>query len=255
MKYQRMTNITIIGGGVSGVLLTIQLIRIKPGFPVSITLIEKEKAPWLGVAYSTNKPFHLLNVRAAKMSALPGEDDHFLSWLIENNYQLNADDFAPRSVFRIYIEDLFQKTLHDIKPNIDFKFINEEVVHIRQVDEHEAIVQLGNDQTVTANFIVLAPGNFTSTSSFAENPSLHANSAYYDNPWAPDVPGDLKKDSNILILGTGPTMIDTALTLYYQGHKGKITALSRHGLLPAVHAISEIYPDFSEEVKDVASLA
>src|SRR5436190_23427272 len=115
-----MTNITIIGGGVSGILLTIQLIRSKPGFPLSITLIEKEKNPWLGVAYSTNKPFHLLNVRVAKMSALPGEDDHFLSWLKKHNYKFSADDFAPRFVFRKYIQDLFQNTLADKPANIDF---------------------------------------------------------------------------------------------------------------------------------------
>src|SRR6185295_5815161 len=100
-----MTNIKIIGAGVSGVFLTIQLIRKRHDLPLSITLIEKEKEPWLGVAYSTDKPFHLLNVRASKMSALAGEDDHFLSWLAENDYQVHADDFAPRSVYRKYVKE------------------------------------------------------------------------------------------------------------------------------------------------------
>ena len=139
-----MTNITIIGAGVSGVFLTIQLIRKTHGLPLSITLIEKEKEPWVGVAYSTDKPFHLLNVRASKMSALAGEDDHFLSWLAENDYQVHADDFAPRSVYRKYVKELFEKTLADIPANIHFNFIHEEAVDIKQVNGQEAIVHLRN---------------------------------------------------------------------------------------------------------------
>ena len=41
-----MTKITIVGGGVSGVLLAIQLMKGRPNFPLNITLIEKEKQPW-----------------------------------------------------------------------------------------------------------------------------------------------------------------------------------------------------------------
>jgi len=248
-----MTKITIIGGGVSGVLLTIQLIRSKPDFPLSITLIEKEKEPWLGVAYSTDKIFHLLNVRARKMSALPGDDNHFLSWLAEHNYEVAPDDFAPRFIYRKYIEDLFENTLTSKPRNIDFKFIHDEAVDIEQINQREAVLHLRNGQTILSNFIVLALGNFANGSSLSESASLRESNAYYDNPWVPNIFEHLKKDAAVLIVGTGPTMVDVALTLYYNRHEGKITALSRHGLLPAVHAVTEIYPDFSHELKDVVS--
>jgi len=49
-------------------------------------------------------------------------------------------------------------------------------------------------------------------------------------------------------------MVDTVLTLYHQKHKGQIVALSRHGLIPAKHLLSESYPDFSNELKGITSL-
>jgi uncharacterized NAD(P)/FAD-binding protein YdhS len=50
-------------------------------------------------------------------------------------------------------------------------------------------------------------------------------------------------------------MVDVALTLYHKKHKGRIIAISRHGMLPSVHAVTETYPDFSEEVRNISSLS
>ena len=249
-----MTHITIIGGGVSGVFLAIQLMRSNSDLPLTITLVEKEKEPWLGVAYSTDKPFHLLNVRASRMSALQGEDDHFLDWLHQRNYDIGANDFAPRFVFREYVEDVLQTTLHEKPANIEFTWLQNSVIDIKQINAHEAAVYLNDGQQFASNFIVLALGNFTTNSSLTKDPALDGNDAYYDNPWAWNIFDDLKNDARVVILGTGPTMIDTVLTLRHQEHKGSIIALSRHGLIPAKHLLSEPYPDFSNEMKNITSL-
>lgn len=249
-----MTKITIIGGGVSGILLTIQLIRSNTNYPLNITLIEKEKDPWLGVAYSTDKIFHLLNVRAEKMSALPEEDDHFLSWLTAHNYQASAQDFVPRFIYKTYIQDLFENTLASKPGHINFKFIHGEAVYIEQINQWEAVIRLQNEEAIVSNFVVLALGNFTNSPPRSENYSLSESSAYYNNPWASNLFENLKKDATVLIVGTGPTMVDVALTLYHNRHEGKIIALSRHGLLPTAHALSGIYSDFSQELNDAVSL-
>jgi uncharacterized NAD(P)/FAD-binding protein YdhS len=249
-----MTKITIVGGGVSGVLLAVQLIRAKPNFPLSIMLIEKEKNPWLGVAYSTNKIFHLLNVRAAKMSALPEEENHFVQWLSDHHYNISPKDFAPRFVFREYIEDLFNNTLASKPENIDFKFIHGEAVGIEQINKQEASIHLQDEKTITTNFVVLALGNFNNNPPPFINFSVLKSNIYFNDPWRSDLFENLKKDTTVCIFGTGPTMVDVVLTLYHKKNKGKIIAISRHGLLPSVHTISHVYPDFSEEVKNISSL-
>jgi uncharacterized NAD(P)/FAD-binding protein YdhS len=53
-----------------------------------------------------------------------------------------------------------------------------------------------------------------------------------DDPWAEH---DVKKDEDVLILGSGLTAIDVVIDLKDRGHKGKIHLLSRHGILPQPH--------------------
>lgn len=64
-----MKAVTIIGSGVSGTLLVINLIKNYKDGLLSINLIEKDNEKFnKGVAYSTNELSHLLNVRVAGMS-------------------------------------------------------------------------------------------------------------------------------------------------------------------------------------------
>ena len=74
----------IIGGGASGVLLAYQLLRLgRRAFRV--TLIEQRPDVGRGLAYHTGNPDHLLNVRAANMSAVSEDPDHFWRWLSGND--------------------------------------------------------------------------------------------------------------------------------------------------------------------------
>jgi uncharacterized NAD(P)/FAD-binding protein YdhS len=70
----------IVGGGASGVLLAYQLLQ-HPASDVRVTLIEKRADIGRGLAYHTGNLEHLLNVRAANMSALPDDPDHFWRWI------------------------------------------------------------------------------------------------------------------------------------------------------------------------------
>jgi uncharacterized NAD(P)/FAD-binding protein YdhS len=65
-----VTSIAIVGAGFTGTLLAVHILR-HAQTPVSLVLIEKRDAFGRGVAYSTGNPSHLLNVRAANMSAFP----------------------------------------------------------------------------------------------------------------------------------------------------------------------------------------
>ena len=62
-----MKTITIIGGGASGALILINILKYFPDAPISIKWIERSGEFGTGTAYSTDKDYHLLNVPANVM--------------------------------------------------------------------------------------------------------------------------------------------------------------------------------------------
>jgi uncharacterized NAD(P)/FAD-binding protein YdhS len=74
--------VAIIGGGASGVLAAVHLLRsaVARQSPLRITLIDRYGRHGLGHAYATTHPDHLLNAPASQMSALAGDPDHLIRW-------------------------------------------------------------------------------------------------------------------------------------------------------------------------------
>ncbi len=72
--------IAVIGAGFSGTMAALQLLSaLPPEQPV--LLCERGGSFARGLAYGTGNPAHLLNVRAANMSAFPDRPGHFEEWL------------------------------------------------------------------------------------------------------------------------------------------------------------------------------
>src|SRR4051794_8241148 len=101
----------IIGGGASGVLLAYQLLQ-HPESDLRVTLIEKRSEVGRGMAYHTGNSEHVLNVRAANMSALPDDPDHFWRWLSTHDDGRPACPdpycFVPRRLYGDYIAGLIE---------------------------------------------------------------------------------------------------------------------------------------------------
>ena len=72
--------IAVVGGGASGVITAINLVRAMH-HQAEIIIIERRSNLGRGLAYSTSDPSHLLNVRVENMSAFPDDHEHFLCWL------------------------------------------------------------------------------------------------------------------------------------------------------------------------------
>lgn len=62
------SRIAIVGGGPGGALMAAHLLRGRPR-NLAVTIIETRAELGRGLAYATDNPSHLLNVRAANMSA------------------------------------------------------------------------------------------------------------------------------------------------------------------------------------------
>jgi len=102
-------SIIIIGGGASGILLAAHLLR-RSDARRQVTIVEKRGQLGRGLAFSAERPQHILNVPAANMSAYADEPDHFRRWLSRTHPELPGDPFlfAPRSTNGECLSDVLQ---------------------------------------------------------------------------------------------------------------------------------------------------
>ncbi len=247
-----MKEIAIIGAGLSGRLVALNLLS-RPGFPINIRLIDRRDWREMGPAYSNDLEHLLLNVPAAKMGAMAGEPRHFLNWVRERGIAADDGTFLPRRLFRAYIFDLLQTALQERPVDTGFQYQRGEVVDI-VVDSDRAHVRLANGQTLNAQSVVLALGNCLPRQPSVPAPAVLDSERYVRNAWDPAALGGLAPNDPIMLIGTGQTMVDLAITLKRQEHLGKITAISRRGFLPMAHRATADWPSFFPEIEGARCL-
>jgi uncharacterized NAD(P)/FAD-binding protein YdhS/glyoxylase-like metal-dependent hydrolase (beta-lactamase superfamily II) len=243
--------IAIIGGGFSGIMVAIHLLQ-NANTPLCINLIERQIEVGTGVAYSTSIYDHLLNVPAGKMSAFPDQPDHFLTWLKqqENRYptlgHVTATAFVHRAIYGDYLQAILSDVVTNLSSPARLERITAEANAIEPTDtlsEGGAWVQLSTGESLYANQVVLALGNFPAN---LPAPLKGLSDRHVKEAWVWDATDKLDPDDAVLLVGTGLTMVDLVMTLRQQGHRGKIYASSRHGLLPQRHQLGTAYPLFLE---------
>lgn len=235
---QNQPIIAIIGGGFSGSLVTVNLARIATK-PITIKLINKSQEIGRGLAYNTSVLGHLLNVPAGKISALPLQPKHFLDWLHNQGYShIESTDFVPREIYGDYI----QSTLQEVKnnPNVTLEIItaDEAIAIEKNADSTQILLKSGRN--LTADRVILALGNPPPSIL----PILKDYQEDIKNPWQIESINNLNSEDSILLIGTGLTMVDVAISLQEKGFKGQIYAISRHGLKPLAHQSAPPYPLF-----------
>lgn len=243
-----MTRVTIIGGGASGTLLAINLIRNSGGERIEIDIIEKRSAVGRGVAYSTAHDYHFLNVPAAKMSAFPDEPNDFLNWLVAEGHNFTGTDFVPRKLFGEYLRSLLRSAMQKNGAFVKLNLLDDEAIDVTP-EHRQAIVVLRNGGRVHTDRVVLAFGNALPPHPCVPDLSFIASPKYVRDVWSEEAFSQIGPDDKVLIIGTGLSMVDTAIRLNKGGHRGKITAISTRGILPAAHELGHSYPDFTEELK------
>lgn len=220
---------------------------------LEINLIEKRGETARGVAYGTTKDFHLLNVPAAKMGAFPNDVNHFYNWLIANGYDYTPQSFVPRKIYGDYLCEVFRATVEAKAEKVQINVVHDEAVDVT-IQNNLARVLLQNGESLISDKVVLAFGNFLPSDVRTVSDAYTKSSKYFQSPWRADIPAAIDKVEDILIIGTGLTGIDVILSLYHNRHRGKIYAVSTHGLLPTVHAPAEIYPSFQNEIETAQTI-
>jgi uncharacterized NAD(P)/FAD-binding protein YdhS len=228
--------IAVIGAGCSGTLLALHLLRVCPS-TTRIILIERQSHLGRGLAYSTENPNHLLNVRAARMSAFEDRPSDFLAWLCRQAEHTGVPtptgaSFASRQLFGSYMGHLLDEALQGSNDRLRLKRAN-----VSKVTSSCAGVKLSLDSgcTIHADVAVLALGNFPPEPPKIDDPSFYDGPFYRPDPWQAEALADLHPEEPLLLIGTGLTMVDVTVSLLDAGHRGPIHAISRRGLLPHRH--------------------
>lgn len=208
-------HVVIVGGGASGTLMAAHLLT-SGGRDFRATLIERGGRPGTGIAYSTSEPSHLLNTRVQNMSAFAEKPDHFRAWLAAHGHCADGQGFVRRDIYGRYMSDLLSV------PGARLNVVHAECVSVRPL-EAGVEARLADGSAIAGHFAVLATGH-----------ALVDENGVLANPWTAPLPEDL--NAQVLLIGSGLTMVDRTLSLLDAGHRGGIIALSRRGLLPQPHA-------------------
>lgn len=217
---------TLVGGGFSGTVLAVQLLRRLAGTPAHIVLVDPAPEPGRGVAYAQREHPYLLNVPAGQLSIERTRPNDFVDHARRALGEATGRDFLPRALYGDYLIERLRLAIQRAPAQVSFEHIRGEAVAVERTHRHSWLVTLSSGERIATQAVVLATGH--------ARPAPLAAARGLDRPndlW--EETGAIAPDKDVLILGTGLTMADAVCRLAERGERsGRIVALSRHGLLP-----------------------
>jgi uncharacterized NAD(P)/FAD-binding protein YdhS len=222
--------VVVVGAGAGGALTASHLVTgLTARFRVE--LVDPSPATGRGTAYSTADDRHLLNVPASGMSAFPRDPEHFYRWVRQHHDpQAQPQDFVPRQVYGDYIEGLL-RTATEYPANARLVRRHAAVTGIDRRGDR-LVVRLDDGATIVARAVVLATGGKAGTDWAPED---LASSGRLLDPWTDELP-----DGDLLLVGTGLTMVDVAIASDRPGRR--LHSVARHDAVPFPHVLPTTPP-------------
>ena len=230
--------VTVIGAGAAGTTTAARLLDLG----ARVDLVDPAERPGRGVAYRTDDPRHLLNVVAGKMSALDDDPDDFARWA-----GVERTDFVPRHVFGAYLADHLDRAA---RRHPGLRVVRDRAVGLAVDGGVRTVTASG--EVLAADAAVLALGPVDRTCSGWLPSDAPAARAVVPDPWADGALAGIADDADVVLVGTGLTAADLALSLNRTGRV--VHAVSRTGLLPRRHAARQARPMPPPEVTGCARL-
>jgi uncharacterized NAD(P)/FAD-binding protein YdhS len=231
-----MKTILIIGAGYSGAIMAALLLQNSAGMPVRILLANGSGKVARGMAYGTQSSNHTLNVPVGNMSAYDDRPGHFLDFVRRHQKDADAASFVSRSFYGDYLEDLLAKAELAATPPSRLERIYRQIVSLKPNDDRKGTVaQFDSGEVTEVQEVVLALGHFPSSNPPISDPYFYQSDRYIRDPWAHAKLKAIPHDASVLLIGTGLTAVDIALTLQMQSAARQVHAVSRRGLLPQYH--------------------
>jgi uncharacterized NAD(P)/FAD-binding protein YdhS len=239
MEGDRSANVVIIGGGFSGTMLAAELARKG----IHSTLIEGGGRPGRGTAYSTDEAAHLLNVPAGRMGAWADQPGHFASEVANEGFE--PHEFVPRRRYGEYL----RKILQEAEASGRVTVVHQDAVAAERIGGGWS-VRVPDGSRITGQALALAQGNQPPQAPpFARGIEERF---FVNDPWSEEGRAAIVRAAasggDVLLIGTGLTMVDMVLTLDEVRLRGRIVAVSRRGQAPRAHAEHGVAPVSLEEL-------
>jgi uncharacterized NAD(P)/FAD-binding protein YdhS len=227
-------DIGIIGGGAAAVALLDALAR-EAETPGAVTVFEPSPHLWRGRPYAPDLDSVLVNAPPVIMSIREADFDHYASWLGAGD-DAYVDEgigrpLVPRARYGEYLEHTAEKAIADLRERgwlVD-------VVPATVVGAAHAAGRLalrtGDGREHVVDQVALCVGGGTPHDHYR----LGSAPGFVGDPYplARTLDG-VPLDSDIAVIGSGLTAVDVVVSLAARGHTGRISLLSRTGMLPHV---------------------
>jgi uncharacterized NAD(P)/FAD-binding protein YdhS len=242
----KRSRLAIIGGGCSGALVAIHLLRHAASAPFEIFIVERAETVGRGLAYNVPSDRCKLNVPANAMGADPEDPAGFFTWLMETGHSCRGEDFVSRDLYGQYLSNLLAHTLARAA-DATLTHVRDEACDITfNQATSEFHITLAKHPELTVDLCVLALGNMA-RSSLNGVPVAKT----FRSPYTPSSYDDVSELQTLLVIGTGLTAVDSILEAEGRGFTGRYTMVSRHGYLPLPHEALDpaipatLHPTFS----------
>lgn len=230
--------VAILGGGLTGAATAFHLSRTIAPEEVEIIVVEPREALGRGLAYSSDEPAHRINVPASRMTLYGDDLNHFMNWLAAENIRMSpgtltarGDFFPERGVFGSYVAAHLEPLLASGAVRHARAF----AVSVTRSSERY-LVDLSDGTALGADLMVLAMTH-PAPSVPAPLRGLVASRRLVASPYDSARIAAIGQSERLLIVGAGLTSADVAASLARRGFRGRITALSRHGLRSRGHGV------------------
>lgn len=226
----KSTTVVIIGGGCSGTLAALQLLRKNRSHQLEVVIVERSPVIGRGLAYEAPSDRCKLNVPVQGMSAFPDEPDSFLCWMQRQDPAIKGGEFASRRLYGTYLQELLEQCAKDHTSGT-LRTIKDEAIDLTYDSEARRWrIALKNTAPLLADYCVVALGNLR-RATFC---GMNVETAFYD-PYKRETYETLRDKESLLIVGSGLTAIDSLLEAEGCGFQGSYTMVSRHGRTPLPH--------------------
>lgn len=251
--------VLLVGGGAAGSLAALHLIGEAPD-GIDIVVVEPSERLASGTASSTDDHGHLLNVPASGMSAYPKDPGHFAAWRARTTGTgVDPHEFAPRAEWGRYLAETLHATLASAGPHASLTHVRGSATSVDPT-AHGVTVTLDDGTVLHGDALIIGTGLPAPSTAWAPE-ALKTDDRFVTDPWASGALRRIRDDEDslpdVLVVGTGLTMVDIATTMTVARTDRVVHAVSRSGRLPRHHAdgpLAPAVPDLTEWGHDLDTI-